>query len=74
MVVNGLTTEQRSKLEKYLKEDEFLVDESNIDNIRNRGYFGNGIQIGDAAMYIGDGYAVRRIELPEQNMGYNFER
>lgn len=74
MMVNGLTTEQRNKLKKYLQEDEFLVDESNIDNIRRRGYFGESVQVGDAATYIGDGFVVRRINTYEQDTNYNIER
>jgi len=52
---------------KGLQEDEFLVDESNIDNIRRQGYFGaDGIQPGYAAKYIGDGFCVRKLNEMEE--------
>ena len=49
--------------ESQLKEGEFLVDAENIGNIQRRGYFGaDGIQIGYAASYCGDGFVVRKPE------------
>lgn len=75
MVTEGMGFAERRAAKKGLRPGEFLVDAENIGNIQRQGYYGaDGIDIGYAASWIGDGFCVRKLDGPDLDKDMGFER
>lgn len=68
MMMEGLSFKEKRALkekEHLLESGEFLVTSGNISNIQRQGYYGkDGLEVGYAAKWIGDGYCVRSLDEP----------